>query len=162
MAEFVDPPITQALAMFQQCLCEQITKAGLPETCFCGVFPGAQAPYIYGDEGQAWVRLVTAGPSRQFPQVDDTWTACDAPITYTLEMAVLRCALPFADAKGNPPTLTQQFETVRLQMADMQAMKQAIMCCVPNDDITVALGAYNPLGPDGGLVGGFWTFSVQF
>jgi hypothetical protein len=160
MAEFEEPPITLLLAMYQQCLCDGLAEAGLPAPCFCGVLPGGSVANDYGDEGMAWVRLVTAAPSRQFPQQDDTWTPCAAPIAYTLEMGVLRCAPVFADSRGNPPSLEAQFETVRLQMADMEAMKKAIACCNTPEEWDVALGPYSPVGPDGGRVGGTWTFSV--
>jgi len=159
-AEFTDAPITTLMAMYQQCLCEQIEADGLPETCFCGLLPGQNLANDYGDDGMAWVRLVATHPSRQFPQEDDTWTPCAAPMAYTLEMGVLRCAPVFKDSRGNPPSLEAQFEAVRLQMADMEAMKKAIACCNTPPDWDVALGTYVPFGPDGGRVGGIWTFSV--
>jgi hypothetical protein len=36
-------------------------------------------------------------------------------------------------------------------------MRDAIMCC---DFDNIVLGQYQPLGPQGGLVGGFWTVDV--
>jgi hypothetical protein len=59
---------------------------------------------------------------------------------------------------GDFPTAEQQFEATRLQMADMQAMRRAIQCCLAKDKHV--LGAYTPIGPDGNAVGGTWTVSI--
>lgn len=39
----------------------------------------------------------------------------------------------------------------------MRALHQAIVCC---DLDPVVLGTYTPVGPQGGLVGGYWQINV--
>ena len=152
-----DDVIWPLMVQLQQCLCETLTTRGLmPGDCFCGVLPGDQVIWDY-KEGMAWVRLATTYPTTTFPNIDNTLRgSCTAGLGATLEVGVLNCA-PGISASGNLPTEFDQFEATRLQLATMRAMHQAITCC--GFDLAI-LGQYQPLGPQGGLVGGFWLVDV--
>jgi len=154
MADYNDSPVFGAMIALQQCLCETIEARGLPSVCFCGVVPGSTAVFDYSDEGQAWVRLSTAVPSLVFPAQDQSLRSCSAPLAYQFEVGIVRCAPMLAD-DGSPPSLEEQFEATRLQMADMDAIRYAIECCLPH--ASKVLGTYTPYGPQGGALGGWWT-----
>lgn len=153
MAEYQDAPVFGAMVALQQCVCEEITKRGLPSVCFCGVVPGQIAVHDFAEEGMAWVRMANAFPATTFPSQDLTLRNCAAPLAYQFEVGIVRCVE--VDDDGEPPTVEQQFEATRLQMADMEAMRVAIQCCLPNAD--KILGNYTPFGPQGAVIGGWWT-----
>lgn len=158
MAEYTeDTAVWPAMVSLSQCLCEEMEKAGLTAKCYCGMLPGQQVAWEYPD-GQAWVRLVGAFPSTQFPnQVSRVVGSCYAPLAISLEVGILRCA-PLPKRAGETITPAQQFEAVRLQTADMAVMRRAIQCCFKGSD--VLLGNYSPLGPNGGMVGGTWQVYI--
>jgi hypothetical protein len=145
------------------CLCQQISAAGLPEPCFCGVLAGATVVLDYcgdcggGRCGQAWVRLSESYGSTTFPDPAVNPT-CAAPLAAVLEFGIARCA-PVGDDQGNPPSLGDQLDTARLVTADMQAIRRAIACCMGHREHV--LGSYTPLGPVGGCVGGTWPVTVS-
>ena len=151
-----DTTIWPAMVALSDCLCTELTVAELlPDDCFCGILPGAQVAWDYGN-GMAWVRLVNAFPSATFPVQEQTPRgSCQSPIAAELEVGVLNCA-PGISAQGALPTQDDQFEASRLQIATMTAVRRAIMCC---DIEALFLGAYTPLGPEG-LVGGTWQVFV--
>lgn len=154
--EYVDSPAFSSLVSLQQCLCEEIAKRNLPEVCMCSVLPGDSVALDYAEQGQAWVRLVMGYPTTTFPDQDQTLSNCGRPLAYQIEMGLMRCA-PMLAEDGTPPDAQEQFEATRLQWADMEAMRQAIRCCYPDDAV---LSQYTPYGPEGGLVGGTWTLYI--
>lgn len=147
------------------CLCVELAASGLPEPCTCSVLPGGDVAFDHCTEcsddkcGQAWVRLTNAFPSQQLPEPDVTGT-CASRLAYTLEVGVVRCA-PMPDSAGNPPSVDEQLAAVRLQMADMAAMRRAIACCLAgNQDRDYILEPYLPYPTLGGCVGGAWTVTT--
>lgn len=153
MADYADARVFETMIALQQCVCEEITKRGLPSVCFCGVVPGATPVFDFAEEGMAWVRLANSFPAVAFPSQDQTLRSCGSPLAYQLEVGIVRCVEVNED--GEAPTLEQQFEATRLQMADMEAMRYAIQCCLPN--ASKILGNYTPYGPQGAAVGGWWN-----
>jgi hypothetical protein len=153
------------------CLCTEIQQSGLPEPCQCGVMPGGDAILDYCGEcdgdgcgGQAWVRLSGAFPSTRFPAVQDAAASCVTPLAFVIEVGIARCAPvgTVSTVQGfAPPTLEQQIEAVRLQTADMSAMKRAVSCCLENkySDLTYTLGVYTPIS-GGDCNAGTWLISV--
>lgn len=145
-------PVLDQLAV---CLCEELIRSALPPTCFCGVVAGEPAFDITEDDrGYAWVRLVAVSPTTDFPAPTITSRNCASMLMAQFEVGVMRC-FPGA-LTGEMPTTTEQWEAVRLQQADMAAMYRAIQCCAKKY-AEFTLGAYTPVGPDGGYVGGNWT-----
>lgn len=162
MDALTDRTVWPLLTSLADCLCQQITDSGLPETCFCGIFPGEQVPFDYCDGcednlcGQAWVRLATMFPSAIFPTLDIT-AKCTSPLAIQLEIGIVRCA-PMPTSDGTAPSLQDQLEASALQIADAMAMRRAIMCCAKvNSRRDNLLVGYTPVGPIGGCVGGVWT-----
>ena len=151
-----DTTIWPAMEALSACLCAELAVSELlPDDCFCGILPGSQVTWDYGN-GMAWVRLVNAFPSNTFPVQENTMRgSCQAPLAAELEIGVLNCA-PGISSTGVLPTQAEQVEASRLQIATMAAMRRAILCCGVG---TLFLGAYTPLGPQG-LVGGAWQIFV--
>lgn len=149
------------MARLAECLCNEIVAAGLPPTCLCGILPGEQvdASYVNSKEGMAWVRLAGGYPYNVFPNASLNGTTCAMPLAFELEVGALWCA-PVGDSRGNPPTMEAQFATTEIQVAAMAAMHRAIICCMPTERATAALGLYTPAGPEGGVVGGTWSVVV--
>lgn len=158
-----DTVIMPVLSELATCLCEEIVASGLPETCFCGIYPGGEVPFDHcvncGQTkcGQAWVRLVTVYPSSAFPQQDEGIDGglCSSPLAFRVEVGILRCA-PMPDQKGNPPGVEENYGAAFLQMADMQAMRRAMECCLGDSKRRHFVENYTPVTA-GGCVGGIWT-----
>lgn len=152
-----DAQVWPLLTDLASCLCREITDAGLPEPCFCGVLPGAQVALDYctscddGRCGMAWTRLAAILPVLSETPVP---RRCQVGLVISIEAGVVRCA-PMPDDDGNPPSMAEQFEATALQMADQAAIQRALLCCSGIE--APVLGAYQPLGPLGGCVGGSWT-----
>lgn len=154
-----DDIIWPIMVQMQQCLCETLADRGLlPGDCFCGLVPGQQVTWDYS-QGMAWVRLDSNVPSSVFPNQSFDLNNCGTTLAAEIEIGVLHCA-PGPASDGSPPTQAQQFESTRLQMATMAAMRAAILCCADGTDLDMILGGYTPQGPNGNLVGGVWTVSV--
>jgi hypothetical protein len=173
MAEFrEDPSIYPALVALSGCLCNELAASGLPTPCFCGVLPGANVPMAYCGEcvagvsdangcgGQAWVRLEQVFPSVIFPTPAEN-TVCNTGLVASIEIGVLRC-MQVIEESGEAPSLDEQVRATRLQLADMQAMRRAVLCCDwrADSDLQLLLTSYTPVGPEGGCVGGTWSFMV--
>ena len=159
--------VWQIMTELASCLCAELASSGLPEPCFCGIFPGEQAPFDFcacdsGGCGQAWVRLAAAGPSSFFPTIGGTsgLGSCAAQLAFQFDVGVLRCA-PMPDDQGSPPTMSAQFEAAQLQYADMMAMRRAIVCCARASKRGMDLGQYTPTGPQGGCLGGVWAVAFS-
>lgn len=153
-----DTSIWPALSALTACLCQTLADDNMPPVCICSPMPGdtIDASYVSEDAGMAWVRLENAYPSTSFP-VQDPTAACVAPLGFALEMGVLYCS-PAPGPDGSPPDMPSQYDATRLQLAVMSSMRRALLCCFPaGSPKDLVLGAYTPMGPDGGVVGGAWT-----
>lgn len=150
-----DTLVWPALQALVSCLCQEVTASGLPALCFCGLLPGEQPAGDYVSEagGMAWVRVVSAYPSTTFPAQDST-AVCGSSLAFEIEMGVAYCTPVMSDL-GDPPDVASQYEAVMVQMAAMAAMRRALICCLSTQRDAV-LGAYSPIGPEGGIVGGTW------
>lgn len=159
-----DPLVNEViddLTVLAACLCEQIRDSGLPETCFCGVIPGDQVLAAYTGDcakkcGMAWVRLTSAYPASGVMVPNEQPKNCGAGLGFGVEMGILRCA--HVGTAERPPTAAEQLLDAQLQMADMLAMRRAVVCCPGSADWI--LGQYTPTGPQGGLVGGLWALEM--
>jgi hypothetical protein len=174
MAEFREDTIVYPVMVeLAACLCAEIEASGLPEPCFCGLLPGSSVSLDFCGQGkcegncggQAWVRPVDAYPSVQFPVADVNPTNCQSPLAFRVEVGIARC-MPMgknsAVAGYTPPTLEQQLEATRLQMADMAAIRRAISCCMTaNENLDYVLESYTPLPTQGGCGGGSFTVVIR-
>jgi hypothetical protein len=158
----LDNLIFSRIAGLAECLCQTIQDEGLPGLCFCGVLPGAEAPFDYVGEcddcGMAWVRMSNAYASNVLGQANLSENHCDMAVGFEVEVGIIRC-LPTIDGDGEIPTREEMLATSQLVIADMLAMRKAITCC-PNLGETI-MGEYQPYGPEGGVVGGWFTVALQ-
>lgn len=166
MAELtLDTVFYPRLLALRECLCSVIKERELPDVCFCGLVPGAAVPLDYagacsnGRSGMAWVRLTGLFPAPIFVEGSGGFTPCGTPLIASVEVGIARPA-PVFDARGNPPSYEAQQESAAWVMADMAAAQYAITCCFPAHLREVRLSAWTPIGPEGGVVGGFWTVDV--
>lgn len=164
-----DPPLVEdkiawpVMVALADCLCTELVSSGLPPTCICSPMPGEAiaADYVSSEQGMAWVRVASVYPSSVFPAQDQSAAGCLMPMAIQLEVGALYCAPVVEGRSKNPPGLAAMYDSARLQMAAMAAMQRAIECCLGSVSRKhVSLGPYAPLGPDGGVVGGFWTVTV--
>jgi hypothetical protein len=147
------------------CLCAEFAPgndSGLPGVCFCGIVSGAQpALDFFGncDDacGMAWIRLATAQPSSGVGLENLNPGNCGSALGWDIEVGVSRCAVGLT-ADGRPPDEADYLTETQLQIADMLAMRHAIMCCSGSKNFIV--GPYTPFGPAGNQVGGVWAVSM--
>ena len=144
------------------CLCAQIIAAGLPEPCFCGVLPGASALSDYCTEGcggMAWVRLVNMVEMPiSIPTASGVVPSrCNTPLAAVVEVGIIRGFVP-VDDQGEPRSQEDWNEAAALTFSDMSVALDAIRCCY--NDTEVSIGQWQPIGPEGGCVGGAWTVTV--
>lgn len=156
--------IAARLQELADCLCAQVAEDGLPGLCFCGVVPGeaAAADYISDrcdDCGMAWVRLVSIYPTAGVGIADTTIGNCNKELGFDVEIGIMRC-FSVGDAQGNPPSPNEVREAAALAALDAETMVRAVACCPAINSKSYVMGNYQPLGPQGGVVGGVWTLSL--
>jgi|SRR5688572_14572744 len=167
-----DTSIYPLLIDLASCLCQQMDTMGGPSLCYCGITTGnITLDYCGGGcedggcGGQAWVRLVDAFPSSVFPTADAALTNCNSPWAYAVEIGVARCA-PMGTSTGvngyNPPSVDDNVGAIRLQTADLSAMRRAIQCCFAKTDRDYLIGTYSQFEVNGGgCLGGAITMWVR-
>lgn len=146
------------------CIKAQFEADGLPEPCYLGVLPGDAVAHDYrgtceGLDGQVWVRLGAAYPATTVGQLDETAGNCGKSLGLDIEIGSIRSA-PYPDDDGNPPSEAEQAAATEQQIKDMVTIKKALKCCMPLKGSDHILGPYQPVGPQGGVVGGVWLLSV--
>jgi len=166
-----DSIVYPTLISLAACLCQEMEAAKTPALCSCGVVAGNVVLDFCGGGcdgngcgGQAWVRFIDAYPSSTFPTVDSTLSNCKAPLAFNIEIGTARCA-PVGDNSAvngyTPPSLSESLGAVRIQLADMAAMRRAIQCCFGANDRDYILGPYTQFEVSGGgCVGGAFTIAV--
>lgn len=154
------PRITHGLLDLLECVCDALTVLGQGPTCWCGIYPGETVSWEHcgecdnGNCGQAYIRPATAFPYDIFPQQAFDAT-CANPLAYEIEVGVLRC-FPTMDEHGDPPEDETITESALLLLEDQAALHTAIRCCDSPLLEGHLLGAWTPVGPNGGCVGGSW------
>lgn len=162
-------PMLQALT---ECLCGKLAEFGGPKVCYCGLWVGDQMPWLgvlAGDcTGLAWVRPVQSYPSTAFPDplADGTRASCASPLAMQVEVGVARRFPRGTDARSLPDPQAM-FDTARLYMSDMEAVRQAVACCFGNAvgkperrEWQHALGDWLPIPTGAGISGGSWTVFI--
>ena len=149
-------------------LANLIAEVGAEDMCAHTLLPGdavlAEYVGLDGCKGMLWVRLVQAGPSATFPQIGIRPENCAYELAVPLEVGVLRPAPPAEVILGREPILPsneQQTNAVHQQIADMEQMRRAIQRTAEWYEELSVLGAYAPIGPETGVVGGSWQWTVS-
>lgn len=152
-----DVRIMPALIKLHECLCAELERAGLSAGCDCALLHGsaeAVAPPAVG-KGFAWVGLSSVFPSRSFPSPTTDRDTCGAPLAALVTVGVMRCYAVKVAGESAEDMLTYMDK----QMADMAAMRRAIVCC--NGEFEdLSLGTYTPIGPSAGVYGGSWALAI--
>jgi hypothetical protein len=105
-------------------------------------------------EGQLTVRVEDIYPTGEFPDPRaDAIPVCGTSWAVRLEVAVVRCALSIDD-HGRPPAMAEEMAVAERALADAGLLRTTLLGFATDRDQALALGAYVPMGPDGGCVGG--------
>lgn len=152
--------VFDTMLLLADCLCTQI----VPDVCFCGVVPGEAPAFDYHGDcdtacGMAWVRLANAYPAAMPGVPSEQPGNCAVALGVEVEVGVARC-IGVGNDTGGPPTYDELLQSTELQVADMLAMRRAVVCCDALVAKDTTISAYSPFGPDGGMVGGTMTVST--
>ena len=145
----------------------------LTAPCSVMVLSGAAAVIDRGlDEGnsccgQLWARLVDLYPSSAFPQPDAGPHREDLSWAVTVEVGIVRPAPVVQDHAGQAviPTAAEEQNAAAVALVDGAVLREALLnryrLHIGDEDVAVVLGVYTPFGPDGGVVGGVLTATIQ-
>lgn len=152
------------LSRMVECLGQELAAAHGPDLCYRGLMIGDVTPLALMDCakgcGVAWVRPAGAFPSTAFPAPADPTIPVTAPLAMVVEVGVARCA-PRGEGRNLYPEAQDMFDAARLYMADLRAMRRAIMCCAKQERERVfSLGDWSPIPAQGGVSGGIWSVTV--
>jgi len=153
------------LAALSQFLCEPREDMDRPAPCVCGVVPGTLViPDMFEDcgggrNGVAWVRIAATYPSQTVGVAYQNVGNCSSGIGYDIEVGVVREHSDYYEA--DTIDADDSAAIVQWQVDDMEAVRRAIVCCDSLDEKDFILGMYQPIGPQGGLVGGAWMVHVS-
>lgn len=158
-AAIVERRFWPTMLELRTCLCDELAKSAPNEPlCSCAVLPGLpDTSTIPAGKGAAWVRQITTSAVQATTNVEAS--PCGSMWEAVIEIGVLRCA-PVQQGRATSITDEQWEATTELVLSDQAAMLRAL-CCVKVHRASWSAGTYTPLGPEGGLVGGAWTFVLQ-
>lgn len=131
--------------------------------------PGLDTPWdacADNCDGQLWVRVIERFPSgTPFPSRDTSAKSCH-PLAWatTLAVGVLRCT-PTVNDDGSPPAADAMTASALEMTEDAAILEEALRCCFAETAgsqlvARLILGAWVPLGPQGGCVGGEWQLTI--
>jgi hypothetical protein len=95
-----------------------------------------------------YVRPAGVFPYESFP-IATFDVQCIRPLAWSIEVGALRC-IPQGE---EIPTPVQMAEVTLGVVMDARALYKAVKCC----GYEVGIERYQPVGPEGGCVGGFWV-----
>lgn len=148
-------PVLDYALQLSTCLCEELATNGAGPTCWCGLVPGLDVAMDHcnpcGDTcGMGYVRIGSIFPYGVFP--GPTLEPKCTGLAWQLDVGAFRCFPVPEDGEPNSPEV--MLAVTVDQARDAWAMYRAITCC---DAPLVSVQGYQPIGPMGGCVGGFWT-----
>lgn len=147
-------PILQAVL---QCVCDEFTEAGLNDHCECALIPGVgSTPFPPAPGmGTAWVGVNYIYPTTAIPE-QAIGGDCSANLGANITVGSMRCY----KITKETPSVDDMLLYMDKQMADMAALRRAIMCCDGLKDYEMVVGQYTPIEFTGGMFGGAWTVDV--
>lgn len=121
------------------------------------VQPGATATWDGCKEGQLWVRLSGVEPIPMSTPARRTGAdLCSVPEWIaTFQVGIIRCAATM-DSRGNPPPARHIIDDGTQGIEDMMDLLKVLADHPRTRSVTV----WTPAGPEGGMHGGYWTFTV--
>ena len=108
-------------------------------------------------EGQLTVRVVNVFPTENFPAPRNTAIpVCGSAWAVEVELAVLRCALNVDTSAVPPilPSMEDEMQVAERALADAGLIRAVVTDFAVSRDMAFIFGPYQPMGPDGGCVGG--------
>lgn len=151
--------ILTTLSALATCLCATVEDEGVA-VCWCGLVPGGGDPPADlvgegqdGSCGVGYVRMALAYPSDTIGTQAAVLGSEPTGIGLDVEVGILRSI----ELDTEIPDEAVLLESFTQQLADMDLIRKAILCCDAVPAREMILGAYTPYGPLGGVVGGFWT-----
>jgi hypothetical protein len=151
---------------FDELAGEQVTAP-----CAAGIVSGAAAAVDRGLDqesgccGQLWVRLVNTYPTSAFPAPDQR-PAGDRDLSYAVvvEVGVVRPAPALREVGGEVllPPMAEEQAAADAAVIDAAIVRDALLYGYAETfDVGLVLGAFIPFGPDGGVVGGATTATIE-
>lgn len=145
---------------------KEIVKSGLDPIDKVTLQPGIQPVSDYAGNksncGEIIVNMTSAFATDAFPDAVPTAT-CSDELAFVVTVWVLRCAAPMGGTtqQPKPPSPEAQLASTRDHLADMQAVRRAIVCTFRDMDRQYVVGNFTPWGPSGNVVGGYWTVTFS-
>ena len=111
------------------------------------------------NDGQLWVAHLGSTPG--WPSPTGEPTTCTTAWAEQIEIGIVRCARGKVTDQGTAPTVEQIIEDAENQERDRLILRQVILCCMPVEGKDLVVRGWEPIPPQGGCVGGLWTFAVR-
>jgi hypothetical protein len=135
--------------------------------CRTFIAPGGPPPWdaccdCGTGDGQAWVQIAQVSPTDNFPLAQTGAMRCPpSGQLVVVNVGVLRCAAT-VDDQGRPPSAARMTADAAKVQRDRAIVSEAIRCCylADADPGTYVIGAWTPLGPQGGCVGGSTSLTL--
>ena len=159
-------PVTEIALEVLGCLEETLSRYEA-EVCRSFLAPGGPPPYdtccdCGTGEGMAYVQIASVAPTDDFPNQQTGAMRCPpSGQILQLNIAILRCAAVVDDQGRAPSSERMTADALKVQR-DRTIVYEAIRCCYLDDADpgTYVIGAFTPLGPIGGCVGGLTTLTL--
>lgn len=150
--DLLGPALTVFLGYAEDALVPAVGRASL--------YPGAELAWDDCCEGQVWVRVISILPSPLANPGSFTQPCGVLSWVATLGIGVLRCAAVLDD-NGNAPTPAELSADTLAMTRDAAALEAAIQCQIGPQVEQLSFLRWEPLGPQGGCVGGEWVIMVK-
>jgi hypothetical protein len=152
ITEVIGPKLAELLSCAEAALDPPVGRVYLA--------PGSQVAWDDCCNGQLWVRLISLESLIPAKLGATSVDPCGLVWTATVGIGVLRCSASMDERGQLASAATFTSEAVQM-LADEAALCQAIYCCdvLPMNKFDVH--RWDPLGPEGGCVGGEWTMTMQ-
>lgn len=163
--------VIELLSDILDLLTSEESDGGCPLPCFCrvAVYPGLEVPWDSCSTGGACGECdgqLYAAIQSVTRVAGDGVGACKTYI-FTAIVGAVRCAAQVKDDDQNPfPSVEAVQNDAIRQARDADGIRYAIECCPTRPqrlkDAGIVLERWDPLGPQGGCVGGAWTITGRF
>lgn len=153
--------LSDLMQTIQACWCEALEDSlgGAPAEC-CWV----AGPPVVADccGGYAWVRLISAYPSVDFPAQDTDAHRCPlGTFAANIELGISRCApMPCGDTENT--CCESELQVALVLLDDYARGRFALQCCLGLPGDAVVLGTWQAQGPEGGCSTGVLRATIRF
>jgi len=125
----------------------------------------AEGEAAFDCTSQLSVQLLRLAPAAEFPNegrpplYGSGRSPGPADLLGLYEVLVLRCAA--TAPKGGPPAVEQITASAKTVLTDAVVLRRALECAVAAGERPAVVGAWVPVGPEGGAVGGRVTVTFE-